>query len=305
MADVTWGVKVSEELKQQITELVDKEGIQSKDFIQQMVNTYTLEKVKQSIPAMAEDLKELQTLTQRINNIYLNLGYRIENISKTQREEFTGALATKDTIIQGLQEKVNALNDKYDLFKDAYKTETEEKKEALDRITELTGIVETLNALVAEYKEKNNTLQGIVTEYKGYKEKNDTLRTAMDTQNNRIRDLEYDLQEATQSVSKFKVENTGLKDEFKTKIDSLNTQHGQQLEKNHTECLMQLQNQKDKAENALNKALLEQEKQLQEKLQHVQEKHVKEIEQYQVKYKELLEKMEKLQERKEVSTPKE
>jgi len=70
MSDVTFGVKVPEELKLQIDNLIKDSGLRTgKDFMQSLINSYVLEKTKESLPEVAEDLKELQSLTQRIDNI--------------------------------------------------------------------------------------------------------------------------------------------------------------------------------------------------------------------------------------------
>lgn len=316
MADVTWGVKVSEELKQQITEMIEKEGIASKDFIQQMVNTYTVEKVKQTVPAVAEDLKELQNLTQRINNIYLNLGYRIENISKTQQEEFANTVVSKDAVIQEIQGRLDTVKSKYEAFKEAYKTETEEKNKALDRVNELIKNLENLSALVSEYKEKNDTLQGIVTEYKGYKEQNGTLKSEMDVQTQKIYELQHDLRYSREYKDKLKAEY----DEFKVQAEKDLKVQEQAAKETLENALAKAQIETDRAliniereyEQKINDTTREcQQKidvvsgkhaievgQYQEQLQQAHAKHSEEVKQYQEKYKELLERMEELQKQK-------
>ena len=111
MSDVTYGVKVPEELKKQLEDLQKDSGLRvGKDFVQQLVNSYVLEKTKENIPEVAEDLKELQVLTQRINNIYLNLGYRIENVTKSQQEQQEKELSNKDSIISDLQSKIEVFH---------------------------------------------------------------------------------------------------------------------------------------------------------------------------------------------------
>jgi len=47
MADTTFGVKVPEELKEQLSKLMQDSGLSGKDFMQSLVNVYHVEKTKE------------------------------------------------------------------------------------------------------------------------------------------------------------------------------------------------------------------------------------------------------------------
>ena len=63
--------------------------------MQQMINLYVLEIAKDRTPEIAQDIRELQSLTQRINDIYLNMGYRMENLYETQRRDMDRQIKKK------------------------------------------------------------------------------------------------------------------------------------------------------------------------------------------------------------------
>jgi predicted RNase H-like nuclease (RuvC/YqgF family) len=134
MCNVTFGIKIPEELKNQITKLMDDIGLSENEFMQQVINTYAMEKTKENIPQFAEDLKELQILTKRINNIYLNLGYRLDNFTKSQEEEKQKLLQAKENLIVDLQSKYEKLKQNYDLLKNEY-------NESINSNIELTQIL--------------------------------------------------------------------------------------------------------------------------------------------------------------------
>jgi chromosome segregation ATPase len=169
MGDVTFGVKVPEDLKEQLAKLMQDSGLAGKDFMQSLVNVYQVEKTKEGIPEVAQDLKELQGLTQRINNIYLNLGYRIDNLMKSKEAELQEQLQRKNAIIVTLQNKIDELDSKSEMLTEAFNTSVNDKCELETRVNELTESNNSIKALNEEYKAKFDTMAGIVEEYKHYK----------------------------------------------------------------------------------------------------------------------------------------
>lgn len=190
MSDVTYGVKVPEELKKQLEDLQKDSGLRvGKDFVQQLVNSYVLEKTKENIPEVAEDLKELQILTQRINNIYLNLGYRIENVTKAQQEQQEKELSKKDSIISDLQNKIETTTEKKNIITEEYNIIVNKNDEYRTRVNELTESNNNIKALIEEYKRKNDMLLSDLQEFKEYKNINKQLTEQLEQFQNDNRTL--------------------------------------------------------------------------------------------------------------------
>lgn len=135
MADTTFGVKVPEELKEQLQKLIGDSGLTGKDFMQSIVNIYQVEKTKESMPLVAEDLKELQTLTQRINNIYINLGYRIDNIMQGKETEIGVQLQARENIIIDLQSKNESMKEEVEKINANYSNIVNINNELKQRLT--------------------------------------------------------------------------------------------------------------------------------------------------------------------------
>lgn len=134
MSDTTWSVKIPEELKEQVAKLLEESGLTGKDFMKQLISLYQLEKAKQRIPEIAEDINELQIIINRINNIYVNMGERFENIIKAKEEEYKQILQTKDEIIHELQQAISTIKKELDTVK--------AEKENIDNLKKLLVVKE-------------------------------------------------------------------------------------------------------------------------------------------------------------------
>lgn len=258
MSDVTYGVKVPEELKKQLDDLQKDSGLRTgKDFVQQLVNCYVIEKTKEKIPEVAEELKELQILTQRINNIYLNLGYRIENVTNAQQEKYQSELNKKDSIIYDLQNKLEDVNNDKITLKEDFDKLVNQNKEYLQRVNELTESNDNVKALNEEYKRKNDDLLSIVGEYKQYKAENIKLMKEMD-------ELKSVLGTKDSAINELENSNKQLKDKINNDNEMIN--------------FMKEQSESRKEEiNNLNKSISEKEAAHKEELKKQEEKFNNEI----------------------------
>lgn len=272
MSDVTFGVKVPEELKAQLEQLQKDSGLRTgKDFIQQLVNNYVVEKTKENIPQVAEDLRELQTLTQRINNIYLNLGYRIDNITKAQEEEQKQLLSKRDSIISDLQSKIEILATDKNTITEAYNNTVNLNSDYLQRVNQLTDNNNNIKALITEYKTKNDDLLSIVSEYKQYKDQ---------------------VEQYKELLSQAQAQNIDLSNTINNLNATVKAQD-KELEQLNNKQIQDLEQIKKESELNIKLAVAEVKEELNNKLNQEQQKHNAEIQDYQNKYKSLLEQMEK------------
>lgn len=276
MSDVTFGVKVPEELKRQLEEL-QKNFRTGKDFIQQLVNIYQVEKTKESIPTVAEDLKELQTLTQRINNIYLNLSYRIEGINKVQEEEKQELLKSKDFIITDLQTKIETLKAENNALDNTCSNQVNSINDLYEKVNQLTQNNDSIKALNEEYKSKIDTMAGIVEEYKNYKITNEELNKLLADSQTKNVELNNNVKEKDYVIEKLSGEVDAIKKDTENKIQQLNTKHDEVIRVV-----------KEKLEIENDRAILELKLHNQKEQQEIQHKYNQEIQEYQNKYKELL-----------------
>lgn len=272
MADVTWGVKVPSELKEQINRFMQESGLQGKDFMQQLINLYSLEKAKDAVPEVAEDMRELQGLTQRINDIYLSIGYRIENIVKLKDSEMEKELAKKDLIISDLQDKLSDLKAQHEGLMEVYKNKVNDESELLSRVNQLTDNIENIKALNEEYKGKIDTLTGIIDEYKGYKQENDSLELEINKLTKRIDELYSEIYEKDFDI-----------DKLNANIENLN----KDISKMKSEYEDEIVKVKEELELDKDKAILELKKKHQDKIADLQQDYNEKVSEYQNKLDEL------------------
>ena len=204
MADTTWGVKVSEDLKEKIAKALQDSDMSGKEFIEALLQTYEIQKIKESQPHIKADFDELQMLTSRMNGIYANMAERIESLSKAKDLEFQLQTDTKNNVLKiyntknkELEEQINQLVEEKDRL-------TKLNEESLKRITEIEETTATNRTLVAEYKEKNDLLTGMLAEYKPYKEKIENLKGELEQERQAKRTAEEKLQDCLKEAASLK-----------------------------------------------------------------------------------------------------
>lgn len=272
MADTTWAVKVPEELKEEIVNLYKELGLQGKDFMQYLLSLYKIEKTKEYVPEIAEDLNELQLLTQRINDIYLNLSYRVENIGKIKEKEFQKELKLKIEDIEKLKEKINQLEEKNKellndkkILNEKLEEKSKEEQNFLSKIKHLDMANKSLAELNTEYKEKIKGLNDTIENYEKLKEENNKLKKLSNTLNNKINELENAIGEKEKQIV-----------ELQGNVERINLSHKQELK-----------NLNDKLTNKYEKQILDLQKQNQIEIEELKAKNDKKIEEYQFKIEEM------------------
>ena len=291
MSDVTFGVKMPEELKKQIEDLMRDAGLRTnKDFMQSLVNSYIVEKTKESIPEVAEDLKELQIITQRTNDIYLNMGYRIENINKVSEKENKDQLSKKDSIISDLQEKIEMLNFKNSELEELNENIVNQNSEQLKRVNELTEGNINIKELNEEYKSKVDTIAGLLKQYEKYPEQIEVTKQLLTDTNTKNNEFNIIIKEHDFTID-------SLNKNLKTKendISNLKLKNEEELKQVRKESQKELEQLKKENQLNIKVEVADVKEVLNDKFSLVQIKHNKEIEDYQSKYKSLLEEIERI-----------
>ena len=73
MADTTWSVRMDDDTKLEVINLLNSSGEQGKEFIQSLMSAYKLKKSEELQPIASQDLKDLQLHLGRVQDIYYNL----------------------------------------------------------------------------------------------------------------------------------------------------------------------------------------------------------------------------------------
>lgn len=216
---VVWGVRVTEELKQRITSIIEQSGLKAQDYLENLINQYQLNNVKDN-PLLQADISELQMLTNRINNLYINVSERIQTYLEDKEIKQQEVLESKNRDLGTAFAKIDELKANcQELGK--VKAELEVNvKEYVTRIKDQEEQAETSKALIAEYKEKNDTLTGLLKEYKEYKTANAQLTQELEAERRKNRDAETAIKEKEHQIEVLKSQIQGEQVKHKQELNN-------------------------------------------------------------------------------------
>lgn len=194
MADVTFGVKVPEEMKNELAEIMKSTQLTGKEFMGLLLTTYKLERKKQAEDLLVKDIDELQRLLQRIQTMYLNVSERVgliveERIGEVeavvvQKEEEKEALIKEKSL---LEEKINNLlkekeeaKDRYVALEKAYSELEEQISEQKIQIKQHHTLCEKYEEQIVGLKEENSKWERLEIEIKERNEENERLKVRND-----------------------------------------------------------------------------------------------------------------------------
>ncbi|MBB4825507.1 chromosome segregation ATPase [Sporosarcina luteola] len=180
MADKTFGVKVSEEMYEKVREVIEMSGTSSKEWFERAIALYEINAIKQGSSDYTQDLTELEHHTTRMYELIVNMIQRSVHLMDYAVKEVAEKLESKEAIITDLQQQDQQLK-----MEVATKTEgilafEELAKELEEKFLANQTMLENNQALISEYKDKNDTLSGLVTKYQGYAEENEELKKSFD-----------------------------------------------------------------------------------------------------------------------------
>lgn len=276
-----FSVRMEQEDKQKLLQLIQESGKSNKDFMSVLLNAYELNKTKVEIPEIAEDLKGLEALTKQINNYYVNMGKRIENIQKSKDIEFTKEVEIYKNRIEVLKADNDKLNGECEGLQQSYNNSCTDNEKLKSQLQQLQESLKDKTLLVEEYKEKNDTLTGLLNEYKQYKIDIEESKKLLEGLQNKNIELNNSIKDKDSIIEKLNDEVASVKNDKEKIVQDLNSKHSADIETI-----------KEKAEIQKDKAILELKAQYQQELQELQNKYNENIQEYQSKYKQLLQELE-------------
>jgi len=265
-----------------------------------LINLYETETSKVALVERKVEIESFQDYLNKLGSLFLTSLQLNSDAEGRIRDEFARQLTSKDKTIEDLQVKINKLVSEKNSITEEYNNTIVKNEESLKRVDELADSNNNIRALNEGYKEKNDTLNGIVSEYKQYKtqvEEYKKLLADLQAKNidlsNIIKDKDFTINKLNETVENQKTDNTKA-------IKNLNNNHIEEFEKIKDKHIVELEQLKDKSSITMDKALLELQKKQQYQLTQEQnkynaaiEKHNTEIELNNNKVKALLEELEK------------
>lgn len=105
----TYAIKLDSDLKQELQETIRLTEGTGNDFIKMLLETYKTNKLTDTLVDTKSDLKELNTLTSRMYNLYSNLIERNSISVEGIKADAVQELQSKEDIISELQNKIMEL----------------------------------------------------------------------------------------------------------------------------------------------------------------------------------------------------
>jgi chromosome segregation ATPase len=282
------GIRIDTEERKRFDDFVNEEGKNNKDFLNTLLNLYELNKGKVKNINLVGDIETLEGYTNKIQQAFVNIIDKLES-QKGDIED------NSQNNLQIYKEKVNSLENELE----AIKLVNSIKEEKVKGLTEDYATVKLQNnqlqenlqdklTIIKEYQGKNDTLTGILEEYKQYKVDVEEYKKSFIDAQSKNNELNESLKDKDFTVNILNKDIEKLKEDHEKSINEL-TNGQEQLQNKHISDIEQLE---DKASIKMDKALIELQKVQQEQLSQEQTKHNAEIETYQSKYKSLLEELE-------------
>ena len=273
--------RLSQETKEKLQQQLKDLGLTQEQYFNKVVSTMEIENVKQN-SFLSMDTTVIQSNLDAILNAFINIADGSNNLinnKDTELEElkisFKDMLADKEGFIKSQKQE---LEEWYISFNELQKENEEHNKELFSiknehnkELEHLEGNLKDKNSLVEEYKNKNDMLLTDLAEHKKYKDELEEYKKLLaDAQgrdidkDNLIKDNDYNVNQLNKNIEKITLDN-----------------------QKELEIL--------KKENQLNikLAVAEANEKLNEKLGQEQLKHNADIQEYHIKYKLLLEELEK------------
>lgn len=259
MADKTFGVKVSEEMYEKAKMVIESSGASSKDWFEKAVALYEMNSIKQGSSDYTQDLTELEHHTTRMYELIVNMIQRSVYLKDHAVKDISDKLESKEAIILDFQQQLAQLKEEMKLKNSAVTALEEQEKELKEKLKTNEITLENNQALIAEYKEKNDTLSGLVAKYQAYADENEQLKT------------DFSKERAALEERAFSAETKGnaLQQELEDAQKTLSA------EKQKFEDALQLSIERKNLERE--KALVELERQQQAQLAKVNEQHNEQI----------------------------
>lgn len=250
-------------------------GGNQQETLAKLIEAYEFQAGKAILTEKKADIEQFEKYVTALTRMFMGSLEDNQNITETVRTEFDAMLKSKDSTIQDLQEQLSVAKQlKADATEKA-KTFSDEnvdlKKQIEELQNELESRVTSLNAMLSD-KEKLN--QALTNSYDELKQKADSMQKEHED----FAALRAELENKQSEIKSL----TKDKEDAETYAEKMKQQEKESVER----CREQMQ-------IAQEKALLEADRKYQDQIQKLKEEKQTEIDKYQKKYFDLLEKIQR------------
>jgi chromosome segregation ATPase len=215
---------ISDETKDKINGVIEASGLNDKEWIDRAVEVWTLHAMKGEIPDFRMEIEEVEGLTNRIRNVLVNIAQRTSFEKDEQRRSSADAIEGKRLIIEEMNEEILSLGKSLKLAEEETVRERQLREEAAKYSKQVEQSSESNRELASSYKDKNESLTDLVTQYKSGYEESRTLRDQLTESLRKIDTIEKELSIERDNIKK----NNEV---YEERINQLQEKHKEELER--------------------------------------------------------------------------
>jgi len=272
------GIRIDTEERKRFDEFVSEEGKNNKDFLNTLLNLYELNKGKVKNINLVGDIDILEGYTNKIHQAFINIIDKLESQKGAIAEDVQKNLQIYKDKVNSLENEIESINLMNSINNNKLTNVNNDNKTLKEQYNQLQESLQDKLTIIKEYQGKNDTLTGILEEYKQYKVEVEKYKKSLEDTHSKNIELKDSIKDKDFTVTNLGKDIENLKEDYEKVINEL-TKSQEQL--------------KEKANITMDKALLKLQKEQQDQLSQNQLKHNVEIQEYQSKYKSLLEELEK------------
>lgn len=236
MSDVTFGVKVSEEMKNELSQLMKEHALSGKEFMSMLLASYRLDQAKDETTLFESDIIELQNLTKRIQSIFLNMTEKSKLTYKEEQNALEKVIEAQQIEKEEVIKEKEVLKETLKEFKIRERDGQKREEDLREKVSATQKEVEVLkkqlenNILlhhkfeeeVVQLKEQIDGYKRLETEIKERNDENTKLKTRNDEIASEIwflqREVEKLQKEKEQLTEKFIAEQKTYTEQYQLKL---------------------------------------------------------------------------------------
>ena len=276
--------RIDDETADKFKEISATIGGNQQETLAKLIEAFEFQSGKAILTEKKADIDQFEKYVTAITRMYMSSLEDNQNITETVRTEFDALLKSKDATIQDLQEKLT-------VAKQLKEEATTRAKAHADENARLNSVIDSLNT---EYNSKMDDMQSMLAD-------KDNLNKALTDSCNDLESKVESMRESSEQLAVIRKELEQLKSEHNTVVKEKSDLEKQmnQEQTAHDKAIADLQQhekealerQKEQSQIALDKAVLEIEKKYQEQIEKLKADKQSEVDKYQQKYFELLERI--------------
>ncbi len=218
MADVTFGVKVPEEMKEELSELMKSSTLSGKEFMGLLLSSYKLENKMEESDLFDSDLKELQSLMTRVQNLYRGMIEKSKIIyddkykllqSEIDAQKEKGINSTQELeglkkVIEEKDKQIAQGNKKYSELENTLIEVRDENKNLKQQLKNNILLHTKFEEEIATYKNQTETISGLQKQLSTLEKSNVELTKHIGDLNEEVKFSKYELKKSEQEIVSLK-----------------------------------------------------------------------------------------------------